>query len=279
MRKQALGWRAIAVIVLSGLSVLLPSTRADGTPVVLDGESHWIPTCPSGFNLTFICLGFGLSTTKLNDTVIMALTLWGTSVIKIIDSAGLNWTLRMEGMTGGNGWCFPSCTSFEMNAEYYAIAPTVLSNDNTTVEIRSYQGAPALLDGFEFALTGGDANSPFDASPGLPAIGQCPNYPNDNQSCSANIQTSQANDFVFVIVSLGNSTCTTNGFTNILAHSHLEVDYLDPAGPGSVTFTCIDGSYSQPAVIIGDAVADPPSTTSSTGTVTSGGGGRGPLRI
>src|SRR6266571_2381343 len=183
------------------------------------------------------------------------------------------------GMTGGNGWCFPSCTSFEMNAEYYAIAPTVLSNDNTTVEIRSYQGAPALLDGFEFALTGVDANSPFDPSPGLPAIGQCPNYPNDNQSCSVNIQTSQGNDFVFVIVSLGNWTCTTNGFTNILAHSHLEVDYLDPAGPGSATFTCLDGSYSQPAVIIGDAVADPPSTTSSTGTVTSGGGGRGPLRI
>ena len=278
MKKQTLGWLAIAVIVLSGLSVLLPSTRADSTPVVLDGESHWIPTCPS-VNLTFTCLGFGLSTTKLNDTVIMALTLWGTSVIKIIDSAGLNWTLRMEGMTGGNGWCFPSCTSFEMNAEYYAIAPTVLSNDNTTVVFRSYQGAPALLDGFEFALTGVDANSPFDPSPGLPAIGQCPNYPNDNQSCSVNIQTSQANDFVFVIVSLGNSTCTTNGFTNILAHSHLEVDYLDPAGPGSATFTCLDGSYPQPAVIIGDAVADPPSTTPSTGTVTSGGGGRGPLRI
>src|SRR5438128_9448863 len=87
MKKQTLGWLAIAVIVLSGLRVLLPPTRADSTPVVLDGESHWIPTCPS-VNRTFPCLGFGLSTTKLNDTVIMALTLWGTSVIKIIDSAG-----------------------------------------------------------------------------------------------------------------------------------------------------------------------------------------------
>src|SRR5438128_12691568 len=112
MKKQALGWLAIAVIVLSGLSVLLPSTRADGTPVVLDGESHWIHTCPSGFNLTFICLGFGLSTTKLNDTVIMALTLWSTSAIKIIDRARHYWTLRMEAMTRGTAAWRPSHTTF-----------------------------------------------------------------------------------------------------------------------------------------------------------------------
>jgi hypothetical protein len=165
-----------------------------------------------------------------------------------------------------------------MNAEYYALAPMVLSNDNTTVEIHSYQGAPSVLDGFEFAITGGDVNSPFDQSPSLPAIGQCPNYPNNNQACSDNIQTSKANDLVFAIISLGNSTCTTNGFTTILAHSHLEVDFLDPAGPGNVTFTCINGAYSQPAVIIGDAVADPPPTSSST-TGTNSGGGRAPRPV
>src|SRR5437899_11083814 len=96
MKKQAPGWLAIAVVVLSGLSVLLPSTRADGTPVVLDGESHWIPTGPAGFNLTFICEEFGFNTTKLNDPVILALSLWATSVITIYDRVGLDRAHRMD---------------------------------------------------------------------------------------------------------------------------------------------------------------------------------------
>jgi hypothetical protein len=165
------------------------------------------------------------------------------AVSQIIDKAGLNFAPRFE-RAGG------------LIAEYYAVAPSVLTDDNTTVVFSGTHHA--LTFAVTFAVAGANTRNTFDRSAGLPTDNMCSGFPIP-PSCDLNIPTKLANEFVFAITAIGDAPNCRTGFTNIFSNGWIEVDYTVPTARGTVTFSCsrIDGS--QPAEIVGDAIFPHPS--------------------
>jgi len=160
------------------------------------------------------------------------------SVSQIIDKSGLNFTPRFE-------------KAGSLIAEYYAIAPSAITDDNTTVVFSAAHHY--LTFAVTFAVAGANPNHAFNPSTSLPTDTVCPRPPT-LPTCNLNIPTKQADEFVFTITAIGDSPNCVTGFTNLFSNGWLEIDYTMPTSRGGVTFSCsrIDGT--EPVAIVGDAI-------------------------
>jgi len=248
MNNKILCWLAALIIGVSvvGLATSMPIAHARSDNPTLDGTSAISPlsaNCLISTSTLSCAAAVGLNTTQANDIVVLALYGDGMAVSQIIDKAGLNFAPRFE-RAGG------------LIAEYYAVAPSVLTDDNTTVVFSGTHHA--LTFAATFAVAGANTRHTFDDSAGLPTDTICSGFPVP-PSCDLNIPIKLANEFVFAITAIGNAPNCRTGFTNIFSNGWIEVDYTVPTTRGTVTFSCsrIDGS--EPAEIVGDAIFPHPS--------------------
>jgi len=240
VRKKIYGWLVTVIVALSmaGLSTPLPTVHARSDYLTLDGRSGpgQNGDCQVS-SLTVSCAAaIGLNTTRPNDVIVLAMFADGMSVSQIIDKSGLNFIPRFE-RAGGQ------------IAEYYAIAPSILTNDNTTVVFSaSYH---ALTFALTFAVAGANTKQIFDPSQNLPSETSCPPL----SSCNLTIQTLVPHDFVFAITATGdNPICITNGFSFIQFVGELEADYLISSATGALTFHCSNRGGASPVAIMGDGI-------------------------
>jgi uncharacterized glyoxalase superfamily protein PhnB len=161
------------VDVTGGNTSTLSGVTVNIGPLALDGNvysTEWGNTLVNSGNVT-------LTTANANDVIVvdvLSQRLQG-GTISVADSANLIWHQRA---VVGNG---PYSVY-----EYYAIAPTALSNDTITVNLIG--GSTKLLDVNAFGVTGANTSSPFDSnvsSPVTPA------------ASTGSISTGNANDFIF----------------------------------------------------------------------------------
>jgi hypothetical protein len=230
----------IVGLSIAGLAISMPIAIAEGHNPTIDGTSviSQNENCQVSTPTLSCAAAIGLNTTHANDVVVLALYANGMSVSQIIDKAKLNFTPRLE-KAGG------------LIAEYYAVAPSALADDNTTVV---FSGARhALTFAVTFAIAGANTDHTFDQSVGLPTDTICPGPP-ILPSCDLNIPTKKVAEFVFAITAIGDAPNCRTGFTNLFGNGWIEVDYTIPTARGTVTFSCsrIDGA--QPAQIVGDAM-------------------------
>jgi hypothetical protein len=240
VRKKIYG-RIITVIValsIASFSAPMPIVHARSDYLTLDGRSGpgQNGDCQASGPTVSCAAAIGLNTTRLNDVIVLALFADGMSVSQIIDRSSLNFIPRFE-RAGGQ------------IAEYYAIAPSILTNDNTTVVF----SAPyhALTFALTFAVAGANTKQIFDPSHNLPSETGCPPL----SSCNLSIQTLVPQDFVFAITATGdNPTCATNGFSFIQFVGELEADYRISNTPGALTFFCSNARGASPVAIVGDGI-------------------------
>ncbi|TMI76485.1 hypothetical protein E6H11_00515 [Candidatus Bathyarchaeota archaeon] len=242
MNVKISSWLAAVFVGLSiaGLTISMPTAHAEGHRLALDGMSVASQSvdCRVSTPTLSCATAIGLNTTHANDVVVLAMYADGMSVSQIIDKAGLSFTPRFEKASG-------------LIAEYYAVALSVLTDDNTTVV---FSGARhALTFAVTFAVSDANIRNAFDPSVGLPTDTTCPGLP-ILPSCDLNIPTKKVAEFVFTVTAIGDAPNCRTGFTNLFSNGWIEIDYTIPATKGTVTFSCsrIDGA--EPAQIVGDAI-------------------------
>ncbi len=252
MNKKVSGWLAALIIGVSiaGFTTSMPIAYARGDNLMLDGTSSISQNknCQISTPTLSCAAAIGLNTTRANDVVILAMFADGMSASQIIDKSGLNFTARFE-------------SAGSQIAEYYAIAPSVMINDNTTVVFSAARHA--LTFAVTFAVAGANPSRVSDPSTSLPANTVCPT-PAILPACSLNIPTKLADEFVFAITAIGDSPRCVTGFANLFSNGWLEVDYTVPTARGTITFSCsrIDGT--EPVAIVADAIFPHPSNSLST---------------
>jgi hypothetical protein len=151
-----------------------------------------------------------LTTTSTNDVIVVQTvnnSASSVTVTGVTDTAGLTWTKR-----AGVDWD----TSGRFRAEeWYAIAPTALSNDTITVSYSS--AASHSIRNFAFGVSGANTTTPFDTNGSLPATAQ---FVDATKNISATISTTNPNSILIGLVGTfgGIGTVTyPSGFSLIVA--------------------------------------------------------------
>lgn len=229
-----------------GLVTSMPMAHAGTDDLTLDGISGPFQSrsCQISTPTLACATAIGVNTTRANDVVILALYSNGMSVSQIIDKSGLNFVARFE-MAG------------DRIAEYYAIASSVIADDNTTVVFSGTRHA--LTFAVSFAVSGANTNRVFDPSSTLPTDTICP-VPPILPACSLNVPTKRGDELLFALTDIGDSSNCVTGFTNVFSNGRLEIDYSLPGARGTTTFSCGRVNGSDPVAIVGDAIFPHPST-------------------
>lgn len=171
------------------------TTGQTASALSLDGSGYVsLPFVPS------TAATVSLTTTHANDVIVVDVVENSTTVASVTDTAGLTWHLRA---VGGN--------SGDPIYEYYAIAPTALTDDNIRV---SFAGTASYVDLNAFGVSGVNPSSPFDTNASLPAAGTGP----------ALASTDSTNDL-------------------ILASYRFSLDQSPTAGPGWTAINPTGGYY------------------------------------
>jgi hypothetical protein len=216
----------------------------------LDGVGTWIPCLH--------CNARSLTTTKEEDVIITVIWCYCQSdTPSIIDSAGLNYALRMS-YTISQSTVLAGATTLW---EYYATAESPLNSDNITV---------LSTGGFKpiqvFAIHPGDTKPIFDPNPLLPISITCPGISpvHPYQECTASAGR-LANDLVMAITAIDDADrCPpSSGFSEVVFDGKLEIDYRVVRGTESdLAFTCTAGIFpnpryhdSVPVAIVLDAIS------------------------
>lgn len=114
-----------------------------------------------------------LTTTHANDVIVVDVIENATTVAAVSDGAGLTWYLRAV-----------AGSASQPVYEYYAIAPTALTNDNIQV---SFAGTASYVDLNAFGVSGVETSAPFDTNPSVPAT---------HGTGPASVSTNNANDLI-----------------------------------------------------------------------------------
>jgi hypothetical protein len=128
------------------------------------GKGIWQST-DGGANFTQISGGVPTATTPFSTTapdtiIVVATRFYGASTITgISDDAGLKWTKRLS----------KSVTTHTVE-EWWAVAPTPLTNDKIKVSFSSFNAADNNLAINIFAIAGAETTAPFDTNRSLPGF-------------------------------------------------------------------------------------------------------------
>ena len=199
-----------------------------------------------------------LTTSSGHDVIVLVVdTHCNTGIAGIIDSSGLNFTLRVSHANG----CYGSLW------EYYAIANARLNQDNIT--LLADQCCNTIIEMQVFAVHGANTLAVFDPDPSTPAAVSCPgegcgdctaNF--GKGTCSVSIQTSTL-DFVVASTAINGAppcgphyqTGQVQGFTSLMPNQNgrFEVDYSITTLPqNTVEFAC---NGTDASVILVDAIS------------------------
>ena len=119
-----------------------------------------------------------LSTTYVNDVIILDVSENGTTAASVSDTAGLTWQLKAVAGNSSND---------NLIYQYYAISPNALSADVITV---NYAGGATSAELNAFGIAGANTSSPFDTNASIPATAN---------SGTASATTSNSKDLIFAV--------------------------------------------------------------------------------
>jgi autotransporter passenger strand-loop-strand repeat protein len=190
-----------------------------------------------------------LTTSQANDVLILEVLQNHSTVASVTDTAGLTWHLRAVAGTSPN-------TIYE----YYAIAPSAVSNDVVTV---NFAGSVTYADLNAFGVSGANTSSPFDPNASIAAT---------PATSAGSVTTSNANDLIFAAYRFATNSNPNvgSGWTAINASgsyylSEYQVASADQNGLAATASTTDENGG------IVDAIMAASSSGGSSGIVVSGG--------
>lgn len=201
------------------------------------------------------CTSQLLTTSKEEDVIILVVMCYCQSdTPSILDSAGLNYTLRVSYVTPLAPGLGPGGLTL---GEYFATAGSPLTSDNITIahSIHSFLGPMQI-----FAIHPGETKTVFDSSPSLPITVSCGLNPVTImfQDCPASAGR-LAHDFVIAITAINDAgPCpASSGFSELVFDgSSLDIDYrIVRESESNVTFTCSGTFTCAPFICSTDPIA------------------------
>jgi len=198
MRKFGLVLGLLLVGMFAGMLSVAPSIQKAHAFTALDGHA-FVHTTGLTATITF-------STAQTNDVVVAIIysehAVGGiyATVLTVTDTSSLTWTKRGGGQS--------TLLGVDRNMEtWYAISAATQTNDVITV---TYTAVSTYSNIEVLSVSGANTATPFDSNGGLPAI--------SSTNAPASVSTSNANDFIFGMISADDGDGGTNlgagtGFT------------------------------------------------------------------